>query len=183
VAGIVRVAGRFRSPGQRVCLTCCEVGSGVTHSAESKINFRIWKADTIIRHTVTRTTQSPFEKSLRQVPFSPLTTRGGSQRRAKRLRVFFTPPFTRDLLFQFPGFAVHSRKAVVYATVRRFSLFLTIRVCHFFHACLRIRIPSRRAGRRGRHEGPPLPLPQPRSPQRRIPNHEVLRLKRTALVR
>lgn len=46
----------------------------------------------------------PFGKSPLLVSFSPLTTRRGSQQRAERLRVFFTPLSTRDLLFQISRF-------------------------------------------------------------------------------
>jgi len=99
--GRVQSESRFRGSGQRVCLTCCEVEYCVTHWAGSEMNFQIWKADA---SSVTPCdTRTSLGKSL-LVSFPPLTTRRGSQRRAERLRVFFTPLSTRDLLFHFSRF-------------------------------------------------------------------------------
>jgi len=83
----------------RVRLTCCSVGTGPL--AESEITFQLRKADATARRT-----QPPFE-NLRQVSFSPLTTRRGSRRRA-RVPHFSLPLFPRGITPNFPSSAGRS---------------------------------------------------------------------------
>ena len=61
--------------------------------AESETNFQVWKADATARHTLAH--KPPFE-NLPSSFFFPLTTRRGSQRRARVSQFFFAPLSTWD---------------------------------------------------------------------------------------
>ena len=166
----------------RVCLTCCEVGADVAHSAESETHFQVWKANVTTRHTLCHTLVHNRRLKISCRVSFPVddeeitATREGTQSFSLRL-------FSCGIFFSFPCFVDRSHQPAVFTAASRFSLSFGISFYRSFHACLKIRVLSQRVGRQGRREGP-LPPPPPTRPrrQRTSNSEEALLSKRTVLV-
>lgn len=160
----------------------------MTRVAGSQIDFQIRKADATIRHTVTTSHATAQLKNPTPSYSSPLRRRGEDRSSARREPYFLSflciSLHARSSLSIFcVSRATHTGRLFAQRSPDFFSLSLTISFCYFFDTCLRIRVPSRRVDRRGRHEGTLLPLRPARSLWPPPQNHEVPLQKRMAQVR